>query len=162
VFFERQGRAGVSAMELDAPNGGCAMMQVMKLVTRSFVLMLAAVVAAAPALLVACAIACHSPARGLVETQAASGRSCHEAAAVAGSPYQLRGHSRVCGHDHGQPGVRVAGGDAGTPNKSVQAPIALVTSAVDSIASKSAFSSGLLVHPPGSGTASFFLLPLRI
>ena len=138
------------------------MMQVMKPVRSFFVLVLAAAVAAAPALLVACAIACHSPARGAVETQAASGRSCHEAGTVPGSPYHLRGHSRGCSHDHGQTGVRVAGGDAGTPNKSVQAPVAFVTSAVASRARRTASLSALLVGPPGSETASSFLLPLRI
>jgi hypothetical protein len=162
VFLERQGRAGLSAMELDVRNSGCAIMQVMKLVTRVFVLVLATAVAAAPVLLAACAIACHSSARGSVETQATSGHSCHEAATVPGSPYHLLGHSRGCSHDHGHTGVRVAGGDAGTANKSLQSPIALVTSATGSLARRTASSSALLVRPPGSGTASSFILPLRI
>jgi hypothetical protein len=135
------------------------MMQVMKLLTRFFVLVLAAAVATAPALLVACAIACHSPARGLVETQATSGHSCHEAATVPGSPYHLRGHSTGCSHDHGRTGVQ-ASGNAGTPNKSIHAPIALVTSAIGSLAERTASSSALLVRPPGSRTS--YLLPLRI
>jgi pyruvate/2-oxoacid:ferredoxin oxidoreductase beta subunit len=162
VFLEHQGRAGVSALELDRLTSGCAMMEVMKLVTRSFVLLLAAAVAAAPALLVACAIACHSAARGSLEKQATGGHSCHEAATAPASPYHLRGHSRGCNHDHHQPGVRVAGGDAGTPNKSVQAPIAFVTPRIGSFARRTASSSASLVRPPGSGTASSFLLPLRV
>jgi hypothetical protein len=138
------------------------MMQVMKPVTRLFVLVLAAAVAAAPALLVACAIACHSPARGSVETQATSEHSCHQAATVPGSPYHLRNHSRGCGDDHGQTGVQTAGGDLGTPNKSMRAPIAFVTSAIGSLARTTVFSSASPVRLPRAGTASSFLLPLRI
>ena len=143
-------------------KSGCAMMQVMKLVTRFSVLVLAAAVATAPALLVACAIACHPPERGSVETQATGGHSCHEAAAGPGSPYHLRDHSRTCGHDHGRTGVMTNGGDQGSPNKSIHAPIALVRSATGSRARSTASSSALLIHPPGPGTASSFLLPLRI
>jgi hypothetical protein len=143
-------------------KSGCAMMQVVKLVTRFSVLVLAAAVAAAPTLLVACAIACHSPERGSAETQATSGLSCHEAAAGPGSPYRLRDHSRSCGHDHGRTGVQTSGGNPGSPNKSTHAPIALVTSATGLLARSTPSSSALLIHPPGSGTASSFLLPLRI
>ena len=138
------------------------MMQVMKPVTRFFVLGLAAALAAAPTLIVACAIACHSPAKESAETQSASAPSCHEAATVSGSPYHLRGHSRGCSHDHGHTGVQVARGDAGTPNKSLRAPIADVTPVVASLAIRTSFLSAILVRPPGSGTASSFVLPLRI
>jgi hypothetical protein len=149
-------------MELDELESGCAMMQVVKPVTRFFVLGLAAALAAAPTLIVTCAIACHSPANESAETQPASAPNCHEAASVPGSPYHLLGHSRGCSHDHGHTGAQVARGDAGTPNKSVHAPIAAVTSVFASLAIRPSFSSAVLVRPPGSGTASSFVLPLRI
>jgi hypothetical protein len=162
VFRERQGRAGVSALELDVLGSGRAMMQVMKPAARFLALVLAAAVAAAPALLVVCAIACHPPARGLVEAQATSEHSCHEPAGASASVYHLRGHSRGCSHDHRQTAVRVAGVDPGTPNKSLPAWIAIVTSAIGSLAPRNASLAVLLAHPPGAGTASSFLLPLRI
>jgi hypothetical protein len=122
---------------------------------------LAAAVAAAPALLVVCAIACHPPAKGLVEAQATSGHSCHEPAGASASVYHLRSHARGCSHDHGQTGVRVAGVDPGTPNKSMQAPSALIASAIGWLAAMNASLAVLLAHPPGAGTASS-LLALRI
>ncbi len=138
------------------------MMPVMKLVTRFFAVVLAGAVGAAPALLVACAIACHSPASGSVETLATSGNSCHEASAVPGAPYHVRSHSRSCGHDHGQTGVQPSGVDPGISNKSLHTPIALVTSPIGSLARKTASPFALLLPPPGSRTGSSFLLPLRL
>jgi hypothetical protein len=138
------------------------MMQVMKSVTRFFVIGLIAALAAAPTLIVACAIACHPPAQESVETQPTSAPSCHEAATVPGSPYHLQGHSRGCPHDHGHTGVQVARADAGTPNKSAHAPIAAVTPVFASLAIMTSLSSAVIVRPPGSGTASSFVLPLRI
>ena len=139
------------------------MMPVMKPAARFLALVLAAAVAAAPALLIVCAIACHPLATGLVEAQAARGHSCHEPAGASASVYHLRGHSKGCSHDHGQAGVRVPGVDPGTPNKSMQqAPIALIASAIGSLAPRNASLAVLLVRPPGAGTASSFLLPLRI
>ena len=135
----------------------------MKAAARFFVLVLAVAVAGAPVLLNGCLLNCQRPEVGSHHASGSIEHGCHHAAAHSDSPYHVRGDSKRCSHEHGQPATQVAAAtDGGSRLTLLQAPMALVACA-SARGVQAAFAAAPPFRlSPGSSLASSFAAPLRV
>ena len=135
----------------------------MKAAARFFVLVLAVAVAGAPVLLNGCLLNCQRPEVGSHHASGSIEHGCHHAAAHSDSPYHVRGDSKRCSHEHGQPATQVAAAtDGGSRLTLLQAPMALVACASAREVQAAFAAAPPFRLSPGSPIASSFAAPLRV